>query len=119
MAFRRKIRTKSIGGDYTVLPEDTETLFIAASGADIEFTLPAVANAKDCTFTFLNGQDFELLITAPDETLVAFNDATADAISVTTATEHIGGAIQVVCDGSLYYALNLSAGANTITVVSA
>ena len=119
MAFRRKMRVKSITGDYTVLPSDNETVFVAASGADIEFTLPAVADSKECSFRFVNGQDFEMLITAPDETLVAFNDATADGISVTGAGEHLGGVFELFCDGSLWYAMGLHAGANTVTVISA
>ena len=119
MPFRPKVRCKNIIADYTVTAQDNESYLIAASGADIEFTLPAVADAKDHEFTFVNKQDFEMLITAPDETLVLLNDATADGLSVTTAGQHIGAVIKVVCDVTLYFAMNMSAGVVAGTVVSA
>ena len=119
MPFRPKFNVKRITADYTVLLTDNEKYLVANSGADIEFTLPAVADAKDHIFTFLNLQDFEMLITAPADTLVALHNAAADGISFTTASNHIGCACQVISDGVKYYAFNMSSGAQTVTVISA
>ena len=120
MPFRSIPKFKRVTADYTVALADNEIYLIANSGADIEFTLPAVAGAKGHVFNFLNLQDFELLITAPADTLVALHNAAADGISITTASNHIGGAIRIVSNGVKYFALNMSAApTQTITVISA
>lgn len=119
MPFMPLPRVKTLTADYQVLASDNGTIFLMSSGADIEVTLPAVAGGKNHVFEFYNVQDFEMLITAPDEKAIAFNDATADAISYTTAGEHIGASCRVIGTGAIWLAQNLSAGANTVTVVSA
>lgn len=120
MPFRPKFKVVTITADYTVVPADTETLFVAGSGADIEFTLPAIASGKDAQFEFVNPQDFEMLISSAEgENVVALNNATADGISFTTANEHIGCALRVVGDGTKWYAFNMSDGLQTVTVIDA
>ena len=120
MPFRPQPNVKSITADYQVVAADNEAYLVAASGADIEFTLPAVAECKNHVFNFLNLQDFEMLITAPADTLVALHNAAADGISITTASNHIGGAIRIVSNGVKFFALNVSAAPTiTVTVISA
>ena len=119
MPFRSIPKFKSVTADYTVSLEDNEIYLVAASGADLEFTLPAVAGAKGHVFNFLNLQDFEMLITAPADTLVALHNAAADGISATTAGQHIGANIRITSDGVKFYAMNMSAGVVALTVISA
>lgn len=119
MPFAPLKRVKTLTADYQVLASDNGTIFVMASGADIEVTLPAVAGGKNHIFEFYNAQDYEMLITAPDEKVILFNDATADGMSFTTVGEHIGASARVIGTGAIWLAQNLSAGANTVTVVSA
>ena len=112
--------TYTVTSDTTVYPSDSGIIFVANESADIEFTLPAVADYKGKMNIFINRADYEMLITGGTaDVMVLLNNATADGVSITTASEHIGGAIMVVGDGSYYYVFNLSAGANTVTAVSA
>lgn len=111
-------------GDYVVLAADVGVLFTTeGAGGDVEFTLPTLA--VGLWFGFYNQADVEMLITATDEKLVAFNDLTADGCSYTTASEHIGGAFILQADAGgdiwLGFALPWSQGsaAQTNTVVSA
>lgn len=92
--------------DYTCLQSDTGTFFttVGATG-DVEFTLPAVSGLSGWHAWFMRaGSNHEILVTAPDETLIAFNDATADAIAFTTTAEQIGCGFYIVCDGTYYIA---------------
>jgi len=120
MPFERKLRVKTLTADYTVTERDHMSIFVMGSGADIEITLPAASGMSGVIVEFYNAQNYEMKITGPDEGIVAFNDATADAINITTANEHIGASARFFCDGSLWYYQNLNAGAaQTVTVVSA
>lgn len=108
--------------DYTILGSESGTVFTSQGAtADIEFTLPAVATAGSGFVCWVfNAEDIECLVTAPADTLVAFNNATADGISFTTASNQAGGGFMFVCDGTYWHAgcFRGDAGA-TITVISA
>ena len=107
--------------DYTITSADSGKFFSnLGATADIEFTLPAVSGLDGFVCWVYNAVDVECLVTAPDETLIAFNDATADGISFTTASNQAGAGFMFVCNGTFWMAgcFRGDAGA-TITVVSA
>lgn len=101
--FRRTVTAKT--ADYTLLSADSGGVFTTrgAAGAVI-FTLPAVATSTGFEYTFINSADQNMTVTAPAGTLVAFNNVGATSIAFSTATEKIGGAVKVVCDGTKWFA---------------
>lgn len=117
--FRRIVAKTA---SYVVQAEDVGTIFTTrgASGA-ITFTLPPVADVQAGWYaTFLNLADQNLVITAPDEKIVAFNDLTADGVSLATTSEKIGGGFNVLYDGTSYIAEPiLGQDSQTVTVTSA
>lgn len=107
--------------DYSCLAKDSGTMFTTEGASqDLEFTLPAVDGLDGVFYWFYCAEDFELLITAPADTLVAFHNAAADGISYTTAGAHIGNAFMIVCDGTKWHSCCMTGDpATIITVVSA
>ena len=118
MAFKLNIVNKT--ADYTVLASESGTFFtnVAATGG-VNYTLPTKADGLN--YWFFNCVDFELMITSDAaDTLATFNDATADTIALTQASEHIGGGFHVFCDGTTWLAAPmLGAHTQTIAVVTA
>lgn len=111
------LRIQNKTANYTVLETDSGTIFQnrGDTGA-IEYTLPT--NPKNgLFFIFVSAVDQSMTITAPDEKLVAYNDLTADGTSFVTGSHKIGSACLVFADGTMWYALALTA--HTQTVVSA
>jgi len=107
--------------DHTCLVSESGTMFTTeAAAADIEFTLPAVADAEGVIYWFYASEDYELLVTAPADTLVAFHNAVADGITYTTTGAHIGNAFMMVCNGTKWHSCCMTGDpATIITVVSA
>jgi hypothetical protein len=86
-----------------------------ASG-EVIFTMPApYANAH---YRFI-GHAGQTITVKPDavDTLVTFNDATADSIALSTTSEKIGGVIEVWCDGTSWFAWGTSL-LHTFTIVT-
>ncbi len=95
--------------DYSVLPSDAGVLLVGTkSGAAITFTLPPGATSKGCVWEFIQTKDQNLVITGPANSIVAKHNATADTVTFSTATEKIGAAARVICDGSKHYFFNIS-----------
>lgn len=117
--FRRPISAKTAA--YTCTVADCGTMFTTrGAGGSVTFTLPAVATSEGVWYEFYVASDNEVIIAAPDEDLMAFNDLTADSFSFTQASEHIGGCARVVCDGASWLLiLSLGAEAQTTVVNSA
>ena len=114
----RKIVAKV--ADFTANVNESGAFFALTPTGDIEVTLPPVADSAGVWFEFVQIADFELLITSPEgDNIVLLHTASADAISITTAGQHIGGSIRVISDGTLWYAHNISAGVVAVTVVDA
>ena len=101
--------------DYTVLSTDNGTHFFA-SGANINFTLPAIALNRGYRFRFTMISDHNLTVTAPSGKLVTFNNATATSVAFSTSGNKIGASVEIVGlpDSTKYLAL--PHGANTMTV---
>lgn len=90
---------------YTVKPEESGTFFTTLGATTaITFTLPAVSDGP-WYFRFYSAADVTMTVAAAVAgTMLAFNDLTADAIAFSTASEKIGGAVEVFCDGTWVYA---------------
>jgi hypothetical protein len=91
----------SKAASYTVLQEDSGSVFIATAAAT--FTLPAVASSAGCTWTFINGADTDMVVTAPAGTLVADGNAAATSATFSTASHKIGGSCIITGNGTKYY----------------
>lgn len=106
LAWTPRVRVKT--ADYTVLAEESGTVFTTTGAtAAVNFTLPAIADGP-FFFIFLNGADQNMTITAQTaDTLVAYNDLTADSIALSTASEKIGGGMMVICDGTTLFVVTL------------
>ena len=83
------------------MDSDSGTLFTTrGAAAAVNFTKPATAK-KGLSYKFFNIADFEMMVTSGTaDTLIVFNDATADTVAYTTAAEHIGGSFEVIGDGT-------------------
>ena len=71
----------------------------------VNFTLPATAQ-RGLRFLFTVIADQNVTITAgTGDTLVSYNDATADSVALSTASEKIGGTVEIVADGTSWIAI--------------
>lgn len=108
--------------DYTVLASDGGgVLTTRGAGGAVNFTLPATASLPvgwTCRFFNVAGQNMTVTAAAAD-TMVVFNDATADSIAFSTAAELIGGGLEVVWDGTGWLTfVNLGAETQTPTIAT-
>lgn len=93
----RKVVSKA--ADYTVLTTDSGTLFTATAAAN--FTLPTAVGNTGMNFEFFNAADSNMTVTStPADSMITFNDAAADSVAFSTASEKIGGSIRVTSDGT-------------------
>ena len=104
------INADAAGQAVTVTPDDSGLIFINREDAGtVTYTLPATASCKGKWFWFINMADVDMNITAGTaDTLVCQNNAAADSIVFSTATELIGAAILVVGDGTYMYVMATS-----------
>jgi len=117
LQWKPKIVAKT--SDYTCKASESGTFFTSEGAtADIEFTTPDTDEAW--VLFFFNAEDVEMKVSTPTANeLVTFNNAAADSVNITTASEHIGAGFMIVCGGDdLAYAFSMLAG-NTLTVVDA
>lgn len=94
-----------------------KTIFSNASGA-CTVTMPDPSTCPvgaDILIMNLVDQD---LIVALNEKIVTKNNAAADSVALSTASEKIGGGFWMHCTGSLWVALPLAEEAQTITVAT-
>lgn len=106
--------------NYTVTTDDHGTLFTnrGAAGA-VTFTLPATAY-KGLRFAFYVVADQNVVVAAGTaDTMVAFNDAAADSVAFSTASEKVGGMIEVMGDGTGWLVMpRLGQDSQTVTVAT-
>jgi hypothetical protein len=106
---------------YTCKASESGTIFTnVGATASVTFTLPAIGDGP-FYFKFLVGADFAVVVTAETaDTMVTFNDLTADSVSFAQAGEIMGGTIEVWCDGTTLFALpRLAKETQTIAIVTA
>lgn len=104
------INADAAGQAVTVTADDAGLLFINREDAGtVTYTLPTTSLCKGKWFWFINMADVDMTITAGTvDTLVCKNNAAADSVTFTTATELIGAAVLVVGDGSYMYVMATS-----------
>lgn len=115
-----KVKVRAITSAYTVSAADSGTVFTTrGASAAVTFTLPAVASGSGCVFTFISAANFAMTVaSAEGDNIVTFNDAAADSIALSTANEIIGGAIKIIGDGTVWYALMNLSEAQTPTIAT-
>ena len=101
-SFKRHILACGTTSAYTVLATTSGAVFCTTGGTSATtFTLPAVAAGLN--YMFCNTVDYNMIVTSTDaDTMVVMNDANADSVAYQQASELIGGAMEVVCDGTLW-----------------
>jgi hypothetical protein len=113
-------RMSAKNADYTIKTSESGTVFtnVGATKA-INFTLPAIGDGP-FYFKVLIGADYGVTITsAVADTIITFNDAAADSVAFSQASEIMGGSMEVFCDGtSLFVLPRLASEAQTIAVVT-
>ncbi len=117
IAYKLKVIAKVAA--YTIKASESGAHFTnRGATAGVTFTLPALATGLIYTFSVI--ADFEVLVAAASAgTMVAFHDAAANSVAFTTASEHIGGGFQIVCDGTSWLIMGLlGADSQTITIAT-
>lgn len=104
--------------DYTVVNDtDNKKRFttLGAAGA-VNFTLPTTLK-RGQAFEFFNEANQNMTVTAPAGKLVAFNNAAATSVALSTAGQKIGGGFRITVnsDATKYMAEPIVAG-HTVTV---
>ena len=70
------------------------------SAGAVTLTLPAVATSDGVHYWFVNAEDQDMVIAAPADTMVTFNDVAADSVTFGTSNEKVGGGAFAYCDGA-------------------
>lgn len=107
--------------DYQVLITDNGTLFTNRGAAGtVIFTLPTIATLPSgWTCDFYQVADFTMTVAAAAGKLVVFNDAAANSITFSTASELIGNSITVISDGTSFLVIpHIAAEGVTITIAT-
>lgn len=105
---------------YTCTQADCGTTFTnrGASGT-VTFTLPA-APSTGTWYRFYVIADFAVVVaTTTADTLIVFNDATADSVALQTSAEMMGGGFEVMYDGTGWLTWNSMWETQTVTIVTA
>lgn len=107
--------TSDVAASVTLTVNDGSRVYVTTAATT--YTLPAVATLYDgWNATFFNAADVNMIVTAPANKLVAFNNAAATSIAFSTTSEKIGSGVKIIYDGVLtkYLALPIL-GAETAT----
>jgi hypothetical protein len=98
--------TEAKTADYTVTKYDSGTIFhTTGATAAVTFTLPKISDGP-FYFLFINGADVDMTVTAGTaDTAITYNDLAADSVAFSTSSEKIGGAVEVICDGTSLFVL--------------
>jgi len=109
------LRSQNKTASYTVTLADSGTIFTNSGDADaIVYTLPTVIQ-KGFFAIFINMVDQDMTITnGTADDLVAHDDTAADGVAFSTASNQIGQAVLVFCNGTEYVALALTGGTLTV-----
>jgi hypothetical protein len=107
----RRVVAKTADYTVTAARDENGTLFTnRGAGGAVIFTLPPASSRYagwHFRFRTVAGQNVTVKPSAVD-TLLVFNDATADSLAASTADELIGALIEAECDGTVWAASVLS-----------
>lgn len=97
-SFRTVTKTAS----YTVQARESGTIFdTLGATAAVVFTLPAISATEKWNFTFANGADVDMTVTAAAAgSLVTYADLGANSIAFSTSSEKVGGVVDVWSNGT-------------------
>lgn len=115
---KRRVVAKT--ADYTCVDSDSGTVFTTfGSSGDVDFTLPTIGEGDGWHAWFISATDNEMRVISAgsNDNIVAFNDATADSVGYSVASEQIGSGIYVVGDGTKWYTFMHLANESTTIVV--
>jgi hypothetical protein len=95
------------GTSYTVLAADTGKIISTTSAnAAVVYTLPVKASGLNYKFFNVANQNMTIqLASGSVNEVVAYNDAAADSIAFSTSGRKIGAAVELICDGKVWYAI--------------
>jgi hypothetical protein len=105
---------------YTITAADSgKVLTNRGAGASVTFTLPTVAAGfagVDLTIMAVVAAQNVVIAAQTAGQLIAFNDAAADSVTISTAGEIIGASVRCICDGTSWLLIpNLWEG-QTVTI---
>jgi hypothetical protein len=113
-----KVNTVTKVADYTVKASESGTFFDnRGATAAVNFTLPAFASGLN--YLFYAAADFAVTVTSGTaDLMIADDDVAADSLALSTGSEIMGGAIQVVSDGTKWMAMTYLEESQTAVVAS-
>lgn len=115
------LKIKNISASATLTAADSGTVFLVVGAtAAVAITLPVISTGP-FWFKIINCSDQDLTVSSQTaDTLITFNDLTADSVAFSTSSEKIGGTVEVYCDGVSIVALTpIIAHSQTVTVATA
>jgi len=113
-----KISAKT--SSYAITKMDLGTLFTnrGASGA-VTFTLPLTTGLETgwhCRIFAVADQNVVIASYGSSDNIVTFNDAGADSITISTASEIMGAGYELVWDGTGWLAFSFVGETQTVTI---
>jgi len=103
----------------TLTAAESGSVITSSGGSAVVLTTPAVAAGLN--YWIINAQDQDLTITAgAADTMVTFNDITADSVAYSTTSEQIGGGAFIVSDGTkwMVFLMTYDAADQAVTVAT-
>ena len=116
MPFKVNVVTKV--ADYTVKASESGTFFTnRGATAAVNFTLPAFASGLN--YLFYAAADVAVTVTSGTaDLMIVDDDVAADSLALSTGSEIMGGAIQVVSDGTKWMAMTYLEESQTAVVAT-
>lgn len=106
---------------FTATAADSGKIFlIVGATAAVTVTLPAI-DTGPFKFEIVHLSDVDLTVaSATADTLITFNDLTADSVAFSTSSEKIGGVVEVYCNGTVIAALaRIASSYQNVTIATA
>ena len=119
-SYNPQVIIKAKTAAYTCTVDESGVMFTnRGATVAITFTLPLNSTCPIGTrFSFYGVSAYGFTVTSnPSDTIVTLNDAAADSITITSTSKIIGGAVDVIWDGTAWLAKQASVG-NTYTVAT-
>lgn len=90
---------------FTITADDSGKIFLVRGAASpVVVTLPAVGTVFQCEVVNLSDVNLTVASVVAD-TLITYNDLTADSVTFSTSSEKIGGSVWCFGDGAIVSAL--------------